>query len=87
MAGKFKTARVYVTDTGKVRFSADELNEKVKVTCYNETKEMARGTAINFYNEGMNYCGPNSSEFDRYCSVVSQLLERKTVVDDHWGCK
>lgn len=83
---KFRKACVYVTDSGKVRFSADELNEKVKVTCYRETKEMARGSAINFYSKGMCACDPNSSEYDRYCSIVSQLLERKTEVDDLWGC-
>ena len=83
---RFKNGKIYVTEMGEIKFSASDLNEKVKVTCYRETKEMARGSALNFYNEAMSWCDPNSSEYDRYCSIVSQLLERKTEVDDLWSC-
>lgn len=59
----------------------------VKVTCYG--KEMtfkSKKEAIRYFNEGMDFCDPDSSEYERYATIVSKLLSgRNKVTDNYWG--
>ena len=50
-----------------------QLNEYVKVTCYNKTKKMKRNKAIEFYEEGV--CCSEGSEQERYVNILMQLYE------------
>lgn len=55
----------------------------VKVTCYDRVKEFESAkAAIAYYEEGMCYCDPDSSEYDRYATIVDQLYSGKTEVTD-----
>ena len=80
--GKFTKAMAFDTGDKVIRFTPDELNEKVSVTCYRSTKIMPRGRAIKLYIEAMSACDPRSNEFSRYLLIVTQLLSRKQTVSD-----
>ena len=60
--------------------STSKLNEKVKVTCYRETKTMTRRKAMEFFYEGMK-CS-EGSEHERYETIFFQLLEGRTNCSD-----
>jgi hypothetical protein len=50
------------------------MKRKVKVICYNEEMFFdTRKKAIAYFKEGMSYCDPYSSEYDRYAMIVQQL--------------
>jgi hypothetical protein len=56
---------------------------KVTVTCYGKTKiYKSRKEAIKYFKEGMKWCDPFSSEFERYAIIVMKLESGMTVVDD-----
>ena len=57
----------------------------IKVTCYGEVSEYkTRKEAINHFKEGMCYCDPYSSEYERYAMIVAQLEAGKTEVSDEY---
>ena len=57
----------------------------VTVTCYGETKVFkSKKKAIEFFEEGMMWCDPNSSEFSRYATIVMKLKCGMTNVDDNY---
>lgn len=62
------------------RFTKKQLQEKVKVTCYNQTETMTRGEAIDEYYEGMMCC--DGSERERYTKIYYELMEGYTEVSD-----
>lgn len=51
----------------------EKLNERVMVTCYNDTETLTRGEALDKYFEGAVEC--DGCESERYFSIVMQLLE------------
>ena len=58
-------------------------NTNIQVTCYVETKLWQdRNQAIIFYNDCMQYTDPQSSEYQRYATIVQQLLSGYTIVAD-----
>ena len=55
----------------------------VTVTCYGKKQVFkSRKKAIEFFEEGMMWCDPGSSEFSRYASIVMQLKNGMTDVTD-----
>jgi hypothetical protein len=55
----------------------------VTVTCYGTTQVFkSRKKAIDFFEEGMMWCDPGSSEFSRYANIVMQLKSGMTDVSD-----
>lgn len=62
------------------KLTKKQLDEKVKVTCYRETKKMTRRAAIKLYEEGMRCC--DGSERDRYTTIYFQLMDGLTEVTD-----
>jgi len=64
------------------QFTKKQLQEKVKVTCYNKTETMTRGEAIDKFYEGMLCC--EGSEGERYTSIYCQLLEGCKNVSDRY---
>ena len=60
--------------------SQSKLNEKVTVTCYNQTETMTRRKALEEYYEGM-LCS-EGSEHERYETIFFQLMEGKKVCSD-----
>ena len=61
-------------------FTKKQLQEKVSVTCYNNTETMTRGEAIDEFYEGMMCC--EGSEAERYTTIYFQLMEGLTEVSD-----
>jgi hypothetical protein len=59
----------------------------VKVTCYDKTEEYPCALdAIEYFEEGLSYCDPQSSEAERYETVIDRLLDGQTeVTDSYWG--
>ena len=66
----------------KISLTNEQLNEKVKVTCYNRTKVYTRKDAIKFFRDGIIACDPESSECDRYQNIYVGLLAGKMEVSD-----
>lgn len=60
--------------------AVNKLNERVKVTCYRETKTMTRREGLQFYYEGMK-CS-EGCEHDRYETIFFQLMEGYMEVSD-----
>lgn len=61
-----------------------QLNGPVKVTCYNTTKTFPSAqAAIDHFEEGLSYCDPNSSEADRYYTIIDKLQHGLSEVDDN----
>ena len=58
----------------------------VKVTCYGKEETFkSRKEAIRYFSEGMLWCDPNSSEYERYATNVSKLqCGYDNVTDDYW---
>lgn len=61
------------------------MEDIVTITCYNKTEKMPRAKARKFYMEAIDGCDIDSSEADRYMSIVGGLDEGKTEVDDQWN--
>lgn len=60
-----------------------KMTDKVKITCYGETKEWIRKDALKFYKEAERCC--EGSERERYMNIVDQLEDGETVcVDTEW---
>jgi hypothetical protein len=52
-----------------------------KVDYFNTAKE-----AIRYFEEGMCFCDPGSSEYERYATIVGKLEAGKTTAsDDYWS--
>jgi hypothetical protein len=57
----------------------------VKVTCYDKTEEYpSAADAMDYFREGLNYCDPDSSEAERYYTIIDRLSEGKTEVTDSY---
>ena len=57
-----------------------KMTDKVKVTCYGQTKEYTRKQALKEFREAMRCC--EGSERDRYCNIVWDLEDGKTECND-----
>ena len=58
--------------------------EPVTVTCYDKTEQYPSAkAAIDYFNEGLLYCDPESSEADRYQTIIDKLSMGETIVDDN----
>lgn len=58
---------------------------KVTVTCYGKTKTYkSKREAISIFKEGMKWCDPGSSEFERYAIIVMKLESGMKIVDDSY---
>ena len=52
-----------------------------KVRCFDTAEE-----AIRFFEKGMMWCDPFSSEYERYATIVGKLKAGKTTAsDDYWS--
>ena len=84
--GSFRYYSYICTTKDKLKimkqFTKKQLQEKVKVTCYNKTETMTRGEAINKFYEGMLCC--EGSEGERYTTIYCQLLEGSKNVSDRY---
>jgi hypothetical protein len=76
----------------QTRLTADQLRKirmslPVTVTCYDKTETFPSAeAAIKHFEEGLTYCDPDSSEAERYYTIIDKLEAGKTIVtDDYWG--
>ncbi len=58
--------------------------DKVTITCYGKKETKDRAEAISFYNDCYYGCDPDSSECDRYVSVLYGLRRGYKEVNDSW---
>ena len=57
----------------------------VKVTCYDKTEEYpSAAEAMDYFNEGLMYCDPDSSEAQRYNTIIDKLFLGETDVTDDY---
>lgn len=60
-----------------------ENKKEIEVTCYGKKRTFkTKKEAIQFYEEGLCYCDPCSSEAGRYMTILQQLKQGKTKVSD-----
>ena len=59
---------------------------KVCTKCYDNEREWpSRQAAIDFFTEGMWSCDPNSSEHERYATIVAKLESGADyATDEYW---
>lgn len=59
------------------------LNGPVNVTCYGKTTTyQSAEEAIKHFEEGISYCDPDSSEAQRYYTIIDKLQHGLSDVDD-----
>jgi hypothetical protein len=59
--------------------------EPVTVTCYDKTKQYSSAkAAIEHFSEGLLYCDPESSEAERYQTIIDKLSMGETIVNDNY---
>lgn len=68
------------------RLSKRKLDEKVTVTCYNQTETMTRRKALEEYYEAMIWT--EGAEHERYETIFFQLMAGKKACSDQiaFGC-
>ena len=52
----------------------------VTITCYGQTEKMERKKALKFYRECASFS--EGSEHERYCNIILDLLDGKSVAHD-----
>lgn len=77
----------YVELQQKYKRAIDLRTIPVTVICYDkEYQYPSAKAAIEHFEEGLNYCDENSSEAQRYMTIIDKLYAGKTKVsDDYWG--
>ncbi len=59
--------------------------DEVTITCYNKTTTHERKEATDFYRQALCGCDSQSSEADRYRSVLFGLRHGYTIINDDWA--
>ena len=64
------------------KLTEKQMNERVRVVCYNQLERMTRRAALDKYLDGMMACDSGSSEYERYANIYCQLQSGATTVSD-----
>lgn len=84
--GDFPDRDQYEELQQKYKRAIDLRTIPVTVICYDKEYQYPSAmAAIEHFEEGLNYCDEDSSEGQRYLTIISKLYEGKTKVnDDYW---